>query len=105
VLGEGLRDGGDAIACAIVAYRQGQRHDGLGEAFQGVGRRALGSFRPFLGPSGMGCIVAMPPRGEPPLRADPLPTDVRELVSRKIGVDGLCTACFSLLGHGSACGS
>ncbi len=93
-------DGGDPTVCAGVEQRQVQRHDGPCDAFRGVGRVALGSFGPFLGPGGMTCLIAIPPLGAPTFRAGQLPTDVLDVVFGQIGVNGLLTAWFLALGHG-----
>jgi len=99
VLGERPHDGGGTPTCAVVASRFIQGHDGPCDVFWRLGRVALGSGGPFLGPSGILCIIAIPPRIEPTFRAGPLPTDVLDLVSSKRGVNGLCTALFFALGH------
>ena len=99
VPGECLHEGGDAPACAVVASRFIQGHDGLCDVFWRVGRVALGSGGPFLGPSGMLCIRAIPPLLEPTFRAGQVPTDVLDLVSSKRGVNGLFPALFFALGH------
>jgi len=99
LLGKRLYDGDDAPICAMLVQRQVQRHDGLFDMVRCVGRVALGSFGPFLGPDGIVCIVAIPPLVEPTFRAGQLPTDVLDLVCGKICVDGLFTALFWVLGH------
>jgi hypothetical protein len=94
-----LHDGSDATACAVRAPRQGHRHDGPFDVFRGVGRVALGSCGLFLSPGGIGCIIALPPLGAPTCRAGQVPTDVRDGVFGKLGVDGLLTSLFLALGQ------
>ena len=89
-----------APACAVVAQRQVQGHDGSFDMFWRLRRVALGSFRSFLSPGGIVGIVATSPLVEPAFRAGQLPTDVLDFVVGKIVVDGLVTTLFFVLGQG-----
>lgn len=86
-----------ATPCAVVEQHPGERHDGPFDVCRGWGRVALGSCGPFLGPGGMLGLIATPPLVEPTFCAGQLPTDVRDLVVGKVGVDGLATPlCWEL---------
>jgi hypothetical protein len=102
VLGERLPHGGDATAGAVVAQRQVPGHDGSFDTFWRLRRVVLGSFGAFLGPGGLGCVGAIPPRGEPALRAGQRSTALLNLGVRKGCVDGLGTTVSWALGprHG-----
>ena len=91
LLGERGRDGRHATPWAVVDQRQVERPDGPFDAFRGLGRGALGSCGPFLGPGGILGIIATPPLVEPTFCAGQLPTDVLDLVFGTVVVDGLVT--------------
>ena len=99
MLGACPHESGGAPACAVVASRFLQRHDGPCAVCWRVGRVALGSGGPCLGPRGMLGIRARPPLLEPTVRAGQLPTAVLDLVASTRGVQGLGTAVFCVLGH------
>jgi hypothetical protein len=99
VLGERPPDGGGTPTGAVVASRFIQGHDGPCDVCWRVGRVALGSGGPCLGPSGMRCLRALPPLREPTFRAGQVPTEVLALVSSTRGVHGLLTAWCLALGQ------
>src|SRR6267142_24785 len=99
VLGERPPDGGGTPTCAVVASRFLQGHDGPCDVCWRLGRGALGSGGPCLGPRGMRCLRAIPPRREPTCRAGQGPTAVLDLVASTRGVHGLLTAWCLALGH------
>ncbi len=84
-----------------MAQRQVQGYDSLFDVFWGLRRVALGSCGAFLGPGGIGGIVAIPPLVEPAFRAGQLPTDVLDFVVGKVlcrgpGDDGvLCVGTWA----------
>ena len=99
VLGERPHDGSGTPTCAVVASRFIQGPNGPCDVCWRLGRVALGSGGPFLGPRGMRCIRAIPPRREPTFRAGQWPTEVLDLVSSTRGVHGLLTAWCLALGQ------
>ena len=98
MLGERVRDGRNATPCAVVAQCQVSGHDGPFDAFRGLGRVALGSFGPFLGPGGIWGILAPPPLVEPTFCAGQVPTEVLDLVCGKGVLDGLVATVVGVLG-------
>jgi hypothetical protein len=88
-LGARGRDGRNATAGAGVAQRQGERPDGPCDAVRGVGRGALGSLGPFLGPGGMRGLRAPPPLVAPTVGAGQVPTAGHDRVCGTVVVDGL----------------
>jgi hypothetical protein len=98
-LGERLHQGGDATACAVVAQRQGQGHDGSFDLCWRLRRMGLGSFRAFFGPGSIGSVVAIPPLIEPALRAGQLSRAILNLVLSKVWVDGLVTTVYGAWGQ------
>jgi hypothetical protein len=98
LLAQRLDDGGGAT-CAVVASRQVQGYDSLCDVCWGVRRMALGSCGTCLGPGGMGGSGALPPCGEPALRAGQLATAILHCVVSKGWVEGLVTTGCWALGH------